>query len=381
MIMNTLPEPDNLTKPFSEKGKSAFFSSGSIVAGVGFIALLVFYFFGGNDSASTKKSEQAEIIQVSEQNQEKARRKELIAYLQQYPDDEFAHFQLGELIRDRAPFQALENYSHVTARHPRYFEAVEAIAEITMEQDLPLQAKPALLTLIREYPQESRYHENLARLLFKEADYDRALKYATRSIELGENQAQAQAHMLVAAILRQAGRTSEMSGPLKQALYLEPDLYEAHLNLAYAALHSGDLEAAEREARWCLEQQPTSITALRYRALIDRNRGKIEEAESHIEQALLINPQDFECLLLKADLLIFQRKGQQAYDLLKPLYSEWQTERRFIAALARAAGLTGKREESLQLQQKNQLLIKEDDLKPSSLQSETVEGIRSRQGR
>jgi|GEM_PF-2255701 len=379
MIMNTLPEPDNLTKPFSGTEKRALFSSGSIVAGVGFMALLVFYFSGHNDSAPAPKAEQAAMSQVSHQNQEKARQKELIAYLQQHSDDEFAHFQLGELIRDRAPFQALENYSHVTPRHPRYFEAVEAIAAIAMEQDLPLQAKPALLTLVREYPQEGRYHKNLAQLLFKAADYDRALKYATRSIELGENQAQA--YMLVANILRQAGRTSEMSGPLKQALYLEPDLYEAHLNLAYAAIYSGDLESAEREARWCLEQQPASITVLRYLALIDRNQGKIEEAVSHIEQARLIDPQDFECLLVEADLLIFQRKGLQAYDLLKPLYSEWKTERRFIAALARAAGLAGKREESLQLQQENQLLIKEDDLRPSSLQSETVEEIRSRQGR
>tara|TARA_R110002111_G_scaffold262875_1_gene342463 strand:+ start:4942 stop:6072 length:1131 start_codon:yes stop_codon:yes gene_type:complete len=376
MMMNNLPESDNLTKPFSNTKKAPFFSSGSLVAGVGFLALLVFYLSGRKEPDPPQKSEQTVKTQESGEKPDKVRRKELIRYLREHPDDEFAHFQLAELIKTRAPFQALENFSHVTPRHPRYYAAVEAIAEIALEQDLPLQAKPALFTLIREYPEESRFQEKLARLLFQEGDYDRALRYAARSIELGANQAQN--HMLVAGILRQAGRASEMSGPLKQALYLEPELFEAHLNLAYAALYTGDLEAAEREARWCLEQQPASIPALRDLALIDRSRGKIEDAVLHIEQALLIDPQDFESLLLKADLLIFQRKGQQAYDLLKPLYAERQMDRRFLSALARAAGLSGKREEALELQRKNQTLIKEDDLKPSSLQSETVEGTRSR---
>jgi len=379
MMMNSQPEPDNLIKPFSKPEKGVFFSSGSIVAGVGLLALLVFYLSGRKETDPPQKSEPAVKTQESGEKSDKTRRKELIAYLQQHPDDEFAHFQLGELIKDRAPFQALENFSHVTPQHPRYYAAVEAIAEIALEQDLPLQAKPALFTLIREYPEESRYQEQLARLLFKEGDSDGALKYAARSIELGANQAQN--HMLEARILKQAGRTSEMIGPLKQALYLEPELFEAHLNLAYAALYTGDLESAEREARWCLERQPASIIPLRYLALIDRNQGKIEAAVTHVDQALLIDPQDFESLLLKADLFIFQRKGQQAYDLLKPLYAERQTDRRFLSALARAAGLSGKREEALELQKKNQTLIKEDDLKPSSLQSETVEGIHSHQGR
>lgn len=375
MNMNSQPESENLSKPFSKPEKRFSFSIGLIVAVVGLLALLIYYFSDQSEVATLKQSEQTEEHQEAAAQAEKARRKELIAYLQQHPDDEFAHFQLGQLIQDRAPFQALENYSHVTPRHPRYYEAVEAIANIALEQDLPDKAKPALMALIREYPEESRFHEQLARLLFNAGKYDRALKYANRSLELGANQAAN--YLLVATILRQAGRTSEMVGPLKEVLYLEPDLYEAHLNLAYAALYTGDLKTAEREANWCLNQQPASSTALRYLAIIDRNQGKVAAALSHVEQALQADPQDFESLLLKADLLIYQRSGQQAYDLLKPLYSAHQTDRRFISALARAAGLIGKREEALQLQRQNQSLIKEDDLKPSSLQSESVEKTQS----
>ncbi|WP_232107172.1 tetratricopeptide repeat protein [Gimesia alba] len=375
--MNNQPESDKLSNPFSKPEKSVSFSIGLIVAGVGMLALLLYYFSDQSEVATVKQSEQSEEHQEAGAKAEKARRKELIAYLQQHPDDEFAHFQLGQLIQDRAPFQALENYSHVTSLHPRYYEAVEAIAEIAMEQDLPDKAKPALMILVRKYPQESRFHEQLARLFFNAGKNDRALKYANRSIELGANQA---AHyMLVANILRQAGRTSEMVGPLKEVLFLEPDLYEAHLNLAYAALYTGDLTTAEREANWCLEQRPDSSTALRYLAMIDRNQGKVDAALSHIEQALQADPHDFESLLLKADLLIYQRAGQQAYDLLKPFYAARQTDRRFISALARAAGLIGNREEALQLQKINQSLIKEDDLKPTSLQSESVEKNQSSQ--
>ncbi|QDU10620.1 tetratricopeptide repeat protein [Gimesia aquarii] len=373
--MKPLPEQDKLTKPFPMQKKSILFSSKSIVAVVAVIALLIFYFYGGTDSSRSKKSGQINQIKTV-QKAEKVKQNELIAYLKQHPQDEFAHFQLGELIKDRAPFQALENFSHVTPMHPRYYEAVDAIAEISLKQNLPKQAKKALLTLIRKFPQQSRYQDLLAKLLLEERDYDRALKHATRSIELGANQAEN--HMLVANILRQAGRTSEMCGPLKQALFLEPESLVAHLNLAYAALYSGDLQTAEREALWCLKQNPLSNTALRYLAQIDRSRGNISEALAHIEQALVVDPEDFESLLLKADLLIYQRAGQQAYDLLKPLYLEHQTDRRYITALSRAAGLIGNRKEVLQLQRQNQLLIKEDDLKPSTLQSETIEDSQSR---
>ncbi|MFK7776538.1 MAG: tetratricopeptide repeat protein [Gimesia sp.] len=373
--MNTSPEPDKLTRPFTKKENSSFFSSGLLFVVMGLIALLIYSFYDRGESTTLKSTKPDKTHKTSSQNQDKARQKELIAYIQQHPDEEFAHFQLGQLIQKRAPFQALENYSHVTPRHPRYYDAVKAIADIAREQDLPAQAKPALLKLVRKYPQESQYFEDLARLLFQEGNYGRALKYASRSIELGENRVQN--YLLLADILRQAGRITEMPAPLKQALYLDPESYQAHLSLAYAALYSGDLKTAERETQWCLEQKPDAVIPIRYLASINQNRGEIDEALSHLEQALQIDPQDLECLLLKADLLMFQKRGQQAYDLLKPFYSKWETNRRYITALARAAGSIGRREEAGQLQEKNQQLIKADDLKPSSLQGDAVKGFRS----
>ena len=224
---------------------------------------------------------------------------------------------------------------------------------------------------MREFPEERRFQKSMAELLFQQEKSNRALRYARRNIELGGEQAED--YLLVAEILKQAGRTIEMTGPLKQVLYQEPGLFEAHLNLAYAALYSGDLETATREAKWCLAEKPESTTALRYLALINRNQGNIEKSISYIDQALGIDPEDLESLLLKADLLIYQRKGEQAYALLKPLYATQQTDRRYVTALARAAGLAGKREEAHELQQLNQRLIKEEDLRPSSLQSESVQ--------
>ncbi|HBL42204.1 tetratricopeptide repeat protein [Gimesia sp.] len=367
--MNRRTEPEKLTPPFTQQARSPFFSSGFLILVGGCLALFLYLVFQ-SESGNSDSSQPAAVEQVTE-NSQKAKRKELIAYLQQHPDDEFAHFQLGELIQDRAPYQALENFSHVTSRHPRYYEAVEAIAEIALEQGLPERASAALFILVREYPEERRFQKSLAQLLFAQRKYNRALRYARRNIELGGDQAED--YLLVAEILKQAGRTIEMTGPLKQALYLEPDLYAAHLNLAYAGLYSGDLETATREARWCLAKKPESTTALRYLALINRNQGNIEKSLAVINQALQIDSEDIECLLLKADLLIYQRKGAEAYALLKPLYATQQTDRRYVSALSRAAGLSGKREEALELQQLNQRLIKNEDLRPSSLQSESVQ--------
>lgn len=370
MNMNSQPEPDHSGQPFSQPEQRRSSYIGLIVAGLGLLALLYFTLDRApNDAVDT--SSNAETTAEADAGAEKARRKELIAYLQQNPDDEFAHFQLAQLIQERAPFQALENYSHITEQNPHYFEAQEAVANIAQAQNLPEKAKPALMKLIREYPEEPRYQQQLARLLYETGDYQRALPYAVRSIELGQKQAAD--YLLVAEILRRAGRTSEMIAPLKEALFLEPDSYDAHQNLAYASLYTGDLKTAEREANWCLKQQPQSSTMLRYLAMIERSRGNRQQALAYIDQALKREPHDIENLLLKADLLIYQRQGQQAYDLLKPFYSEHQQDRRYISALARAAGSIGKREEALKLQQQNQALIKAEDLKPSSLQSESVQ--------
>ncbi|WP_417383055.1 tetratricopeptide repeat protein [Gimesia sp.] len=367
--MNRLTESEKLTSPFVKQKRNPFLSSGFLILTGGCLALFLFLLFESESGDSS--TSQPTASEASARNSEKAKRKELIAYLQNHPDDEFAHFQLGELIQDRAPFQALENFSHVTERHPRYYEAVEAIAKIAMEQGLDDRATSALFILVREFPEERRYQKSMAELLFQQGRSNRALRYARRNIELGGEAADD--YLLVAEILKQAGRTIEMTGPLKQALYQEPGLYDAHLNLAYAALYSGDLETATREAKWCLAEKPESTTALRYLAIINRNQGNIEKSISYIDQAMGTDPEDLESLLLKADLLIYQRKGEQAYELLKPLYANQQTDRRYISALARAAGLAGKREEALELQQLNQRLIKEEDLRPSSLQSESVQ--------
>lgn len=373
-MMNTPSDPDQKLRPFHPAEKKLW-STGTIFALIGCVALVLFLWMKRSPSSSGPAPSGPQ--KSASQKSEKERQQELIAYLQQHPQDEFAHFQLGELIRQRAPFQALENFSHVTPQHPRYLKAVAAIAEIAQEQNLPDRAKPALQILVRQDPDNSHYQAALARLYLQEGRYRRALRYARRCVELKPEDADKQ--LLMAEILRKAGRTSEMLAPLKQALFLEPDSYHAHLSLAYAALYTGDLATAEREARWCLEQQPESIIALRYLATIDRNRGKLETALKHVEQALLIDPNDFESLLLKADLLIYQRQGQAAYALLKPLYAEHQTDRHYISALARAAGLAGNREEALRLQKQNQQLIKEDDLRPSSLQSDSVEKKQSLQ--
>ncbi|MAC51219.1 tetratricopeptide repeat protein [Gimesia maris] len=367
--MNRLTDPENMTNPFAQQKRNPFFSSGSLILAGGCIVLLLFLLL--QEESGDSRSDLSAVSEQESRQSEKAKRKELIAYLQEYPDDEFAHFQLGELIQDRAPYQALENFSHVTERHPRYYEAVEAIAKIALEQGLDDRATSALIILVREFPEERRFQKSMAELLFQQGKSNRALRYARRNIALGGEQAED--YLLVAEILKQAGRTIEMTGPLKQVLYQDPGLFEAHLNLAYAALYSGDLETATREAKWCLAEKPDSSTALRYLALINRNQGNIEQSISYIDQALRIDPQDLEGLLLKADLLIYQRKGEQAYALLKPLYATQQTDRRYVTALARAAGLAGKREEAHELQQLNQRLIKEEDLRPSSLQSESVQ--------
>ena len=78
----------------------------------------------------------------------------------------------------------------------------------------------------------------------------------------------------------------------------------------------------------------------------------MDEALEQIRLALTSSPTNVECRIVEADLLLFQRDAEEAYAVLKPLYPTHANRRDFLGSLARAAAMSGRREEARRYQQK-----------------------------
>lgn len=168
---------------------------------------------------------------------------------------------------------------------------------------------------------------------------DKALLRAPESVE---------ALLLRAELLYQLHRADEMIGPLRQVLRQDPARFEAHANLAYALRFAGQLDAAEQEARWCLESQPEFVPALRLLAEVQRDRGQIQDAMASIRQARALAPDDLDSGLLQAELQLYHRDFESAYQTLQPLLAPHTGNHRLLSALSRACQLTGRDREARQ---------------------------------
>jgi tetratricopeptide (TPR) repeat protein len=158
---------------------------------------------------------------------------------------------------------------------------------------------------------------------------------------------------LIAELYDDLRRPSEMIAPLEKAIELAPDYEAAHLNLSYAALWAGRSDLARREAQWCLERDPGNVAARCLLAKAARDEGDLEASLKEVQHALSIAPDDLECRILEAELLLFQRQPKLAYQRLRPVYERHRGERRVVGLLARAATASGLAAEGRRLQQES----------------------------
>jgi Flp pilus assembly protein TadD len=286
------------------------------------------------------------------------------AHLQQKPDDDQARWEYAQLLVTTSSPSALDQLRRVSAMSAHRPAALRQIAALSLRNGDNEGARVALLELEQVSRDDFAVPLSLAELFFQSGEFDQALARVQRSLELRSDRAES--HVFLADILDELGRTEEMIEPLRRACELQPEHYTAHVNLAYACLFAGDLECAEREARWCLKRNPQDASVYRMLAKIARDRGEHQEALRQIGIALTLDPADLESRLLEADILLFQNQAEAAYLKLKPLASSPRDRRRILATLIRAAQQSGRSEEATGYQAELRKLAAEDRLTPHS---------------
>jgi tetratricopeptide (TPR) repeat protein len=277
--------------------------------------------------------------------------------IQRDPDSTAAKMRLAKLLQDSNPDEAIEYLQQIPVSDPQRANAVQQIAVLCILHHKISEAETALLELAEKSPDSLGPQLSLAELYFENQKPEAALPFAVRASEIASDRAQT--FLLLAEIHDEMLHPEKMIEPLQQAIRLEPDFYEARLNLAYAYNQTGQPALAEEQARWCLGVNPREVSALRILALAARDQGDFEAAKQHLKTASQIEPRNLDCRILEADLLLYERKPQEAYERLRELYDSQQQTVRYLGALARAAASAGKRDEARELHQRVAELLKQ----------------------
>jgi predicted Zn-dependent protease len=272
-----------------------------------------------------------------------------LAQLDAEPSDYAARLELGALLKPTNASFSLALLQEIPAGAAEYPQAIWHIAHIATAGKRDTLAEDALLKLDELRPNDAGVSLSLAELYYRTDRFTKALLFAKRATQLQSNRAQS--WLLLAEVLDNLNRPGEMLQPLQEAVKLDADLYAAHANLTYAYYVFGRLDEAEVEALWCLRKHPNDIVVRRWLAMTLRDGGEHDAAFQQVNLALAKSPGDVDCHIVAADLLLFRRDAQQAYDSLKPLYPKHADRRDFLGSLARAAAMSGRREESRRYQQ------------------------------
>ncbi len=151
-----------------------------------------------------------------------------------------------------------------------------------------------------------------------------------------------------ASLLNQAKRYQEAYALLENAVNTLPNTPDLVYDYAMAAERLNKIDVSERELRKLIIIKPDfaqAYNALGY-SLADRNQ-KLDEAQSLIEKALLLSPDDHYILDSMGWVKYRMGKLDQAADYLRRAYST-QTDPEIAAHLGEVLWQQGKRDEALQ---------------------------------
>ena len=285
--------------------------------------------------------------------------KQYLGHLDESPEDHCARLELAELLKPRDSEAALVQLEKIPASTPEYPAAIRHIAHIAIVGKRNDLAEDALRKLDQIRPDDAGVALSLGELYYGTERYIQSLPWVQQAARLQPDRALT--WLLLAEVLDHIKRPGDMPQPLRKAIELDPDLYPAHANLAYALQFTGNPEEAEVEARWCLARQPKDVTVRRWLAMILRDRGEHDAALTEIRLAIAGSPTDVDCRIVEADLLLFRREAEAAYNALMPLYSIHSNRRDYLSSLARAAAMSGRREESRRYQREIVKIIEEQE--------------------
>lgn len=147
----------------------------------------------------------------------------------------------------------------------------------------------------KKYPSLPRPYITLGSCYFKEGNYEKALEYYGKALDLEANSLHALYN--IGTIYATQGQYEEATEYLERALLSKNDYLPALNNLAGIYLHTHKYAQAENILDRILDKNPYDINALNNKGALSLLMGESDEAISYLEKVLAIEPQNKDALV------------------------------------------------------------------------------------
>ena len=149
-------------------------------------------------------------------------------------------------------------------------------------------AEKLSLSITQEFPNHGFAWKVLAAALKQQGRTNESLIASQKSIQL--NPQDAGAHYNLGITLQEQGRLKEAEANYRQTIKLKSDLPEVHFNLGVILEEQGKLEEAEVSYRQTIKLKPQLAHAHQNLGNIMIKQRRLKEAEASYRQAIILNP-------------------------------------------------------------------------------------------
>lgn len=244
--------------------------------------------------------------------------KTALAYMKTEGETALSHYLLGLVYEAKGSRDsAIQQYQIAMEFDPRFLQAQQQLAKLYAKEGNTQEANQVLNKVLLKSP------NNLAVLLQKasleeaEGEFAQALTHLQQAMNLYPNQPEpGQAIVVLYSRMKQPEKALDLCRSLYQQF--PEDISVARL-YGQLALESGRDKEAEMVFLHLLQKQPASPLVLQNLARAEKNLGKWNAAEDHLQQALTLDSQYLPALLLKGDLALLKEDFEEAIVLAKAL--------------------------------------------------------------
>jgi protein O-mannosyl-transferase len=206
-----------------------------------------------------------------------------------YPDNEMAHFNLGNAFLQKGRMEeAIAQYQKAAQINPDYAEAHYNLGTALLQKGSVDEAIVHFQKTLQIKPGFVKTHYNLGTALLQKGRADEAIVHFQKALLI--NPDDADAHNNLGFALLQKRRVDEAISHCRQAVQLRPDFAEAHNNLGTALLQNGNVDEAITQFQQALQIKPSFVEARNDLGNAFMHKGRVDEAIACYQKALQIKP-------------------------------------------------------------------------------------------
>jgi Flp pilus assembly protein TadD len=235
-------------------------------------------------------------------------------FIAEQPEVAYAHFQLAYAYTAlKRPSEARAEYERCIVLDPKMAEAQLNLGTLLLSSDAKAAAGP-LSKAVELQPSQSRPRYLLGIAQERSGDLTGAVQSFEGVTHLDPKDADAYTHL--GGLLLRLGRPAEAEGKFRRALEIAPKSIPALQGLAQSLELQKKPEAAEAYRNY-LAVEPGNAAAKEFLIHSLLEQKKYDEALAELEKLPPPNPPRLETLKLRADILIGQKKTEEAITVLQ----------------------------------------------------------------